>query len=166
MPIIIDEDILDAALAEARTVGALGGLAVKGLKAPLDPKQSNWVEQLWDTAEGAVHLAWEKGKQAASALLQKFEQQLVAMGAAIGAGAASVRSAVMQRLNRFFTSVVENAIERFQPHVTIAGKQVLLRSVTVEQKLKMSASLKSSLEEMCEFAAEGELTVAAEYGTD
>jgi hypothetical protein len=40
----------------------------------------------------------------------------------------------------------------------------LLCNVTIEQTLNVSASLKMSLEELCEFVAEGELTASAKYG--
>jgi hypothetical protein len=41
----------------------------------------------------------------------------------------------------------------------------MMATVTIEQKIKLSGSLKASLEEICEFVAEGEISLSAEYGT-
>ncbi len=164
MPLIISEDLLDTALENAQSVGLPGGLTTKGLNAPLKEQQTSWTERLWDTAEGAVRTSWEKGKAAARELLDQFHREVEELGAAVGAGASAVRKVIVERLNRFFTSLVEGALERFQPNITVAGRNIVMRGVTIEQTLKMSGSLKASLEEMCEFVAEGEISVSAEYG--
>ena len=163
--IVIDEELLDTALESAGRAGRAGGLAVRGLNAPLDSSQTTWTERLWDTAQGAVRVAWEKGKEAAKELLERFHVQLQELGGTIGETASRVRRVISERFNQLFASLVGGALERFQPKITVASRDIMLRSVTIEQSLKMSASLKTSLEELCEFVAEGELTVSAEYGT-
>ena len=87
MPVfIIAEDVLDAAIADAVQLGA-GRLPVKGLNAPLDEQQANWVNQSWDIAEGAVRKAWESGKTAATELLDQFHRKLQELDSTVGSTA-------------------------------------------------------------------------------
>jgi len=53
---------------------------------------------------------------------------------------------------------VEGALARVQPTIKVAGREIAIRGVTIEQTLHMSGSLKASLEEICEFVAEGEIS--------
>ncbi len=110
--VIIDEDLIDSAFAQAGQIGKAGGLTVRGLNAPLDGKEATWTEQLWDTAHGAVRAAWEKGKDAAKDLLDKFHQELEEFDQKIGEAAAMVRKVIGQHLNQLFTLVVGGALER------------------------------------------------------
>jgi hypothetical protein len=164
MPILIGEDLLDAAFSHAGTIGGVGTLPPGGLHAPLDADSKAWLERLWGTAEAAVRRAWQHGKAAAEPLIEEFHNLVADLGAKAAHYADSVRSFITERMNDFFRGVVELALERIQPTIKVAGLDVKIRGVTVEQTLKMSGSLKASLEELCEFVAEGEIAVSAEYG--
>ena len=163
MPVFVDENVLDEALDKARMVGAPKGLPVRGLHAPLDETLSSSTNELWDLAEGAVRTSWENGKQAAARLLAEFHEKLEQVRAKVGEGFSTVRRVIVERLNNFFTALVEGALERIQPRIKVAGKSIEMRTVKIEQTLKMSSSLKASLEDICEFVAEGEVAVSAEY---
>jgi hypothetical protein len=166
MPVLIGEDILEVAFVHAREIGGGAALLPGVLYAPLDDDGKFWLERLWDTAEGAVRSAWQHGRAAAEPLIAKFHEQVAELGAKAADYAASVRRFITERINDFFRTVVAGALERVQPTIKVAGLDVKIRGVTVEQTLKMSGSLKASLEELCEFVAEGEIAVSAEYGMD
>src|SRR5437773_4301088 len=48
-----------------------------------------------------------------------------------------------------------NALQRVRPTISVGGHELMMATVTIEQKIKLSGSLKASLEEICEFVAEG-----------
>jgi len=164
MAFMVGEDVLDAAFERARSVGAGDGLTVRGLNAPLDAQMTNWIGPLWDTAESAIRLAWEHGRAAATSLIEQFHTQLQELSTVAGNAASAVCRAITERLNEFFQGLVEGALARVQPTIKVAGREIAIRGVTIEQTLHMSGSLKASLEEICEFVAEGEISVSAEYG--
>jgi hypothetical protein len=61
-------------------------------------------------------------------------------------------------------TVIESALARIHSSIKVGGQEISISGVGIEQKLMISGSLKASLEEICEFVAEGELTVSAHYG--
>ena len=122
------------------------------------------MSQLWDIAEGAVRKAWESGKTAATELLNQFHRKLQELDSTVGSTATAVKRVIGERLNQFFTGLVSAALERYQPKVTVAGRDIVLRGVTIEQTVQMSGSLKASLEDLCEFVAGGSISISAEYG--
>lgn len=166
MPIFINEDVHAEALAAARQVGAPATLSGNALNAPLGEELLGWIERLWDQIEAALRHAWRESLDAARPFVARVEALSVEVGTTLKQRAEIVRSAVRDRLYAYIRSAIDGALERVSPIVVIGGNQMRVIKVNIEQHLKLSTSLKVSLEEICKFIAEGELSISAEYGAE
>ena len=164
MLLIIGEDLHEAALRHASSVPKQGATLASGaLYTVLPEESSKWIERLWDQIEHALSTAWDQGKEAARHIVDDFHSELVAAGHEIGEHLQTVRAALRERLNTYLHDIIEGALARVQPEITIGGRQVAIKSVKIDQTVKLSGSLKASLEDICEFVAEGEMSLSAEY---
>jgi len=61
--------------------------------------------------------------------------------------------------------VIDEALGRVEAVITVGGRELAVTGVTIGQRISFSSSLKVAVSEVCQFAAQGELTVSAEYGS-
>ena len=87
------------------------------------------------------------------------------MAETAAAQAEAIRQAITARIGVYLKDVIDQALESVRPSIVVGGSTLAVTSVTIDQKLKLSGSLKASLESICEFIAEGEISLAAEYGS-
>jgi len=83
----------------------------------------------------------------------------------LGQGADKVRTVIAARLSDYIQETIDGALQRVRSSISVGGKELTMASVTIEQKIRLSGSLKASLQEVCEFVAEGEISLSAEYGS-
>jgi hypothetical protein len=140
------------------------GAGASGLGAPLTDDVRQWIADVWDATEAALLKARREGRQAAAELVQKVDALLKQAAVELVDRYRAVKDAIAARLSAYITSVIDAALLRVRPALSIGGREMLVSSVTIEQRLMLSGSVKASLEEIVEFIAEGELTLSAEYG--
>jgi len=165
MTIGVTESIHLAALRSAREVGRDKPLPAGLLNAPLDDDSRTWIDDIWDKAETALKRAYKDGMAAARPYIDKATALLGQAAEAVGKAIGDVHAVVMERLNRYLKDAIDGALAQVRPFVSIGGEMLRLRKVTLEQKVTLSGSVKASLEEICEFVAEGEVNLATEYGS-
>ena len=164
MLVIVDGDIHAAAMAVARR-GLAGGAAGGGkLYAPLDDDAEDWFMRLWDATEAAILHAREKGKTAARDFVRQAGELATAAAKALGQRYEAVKARVAARLNDYLQTFIDAALARVRPVLSVGGQELRVMRVSVAQRLMVSGSAKASLEEVCAFVAEGELTLSVEYG--
>jgi len=164
--VIVGDEVHEAALARARAVGSVAAAtAGRGaLNAPLPDEVRRWLDRIWDSAEAALLRARREGCAAAQTFVDQVGQLVDEAAAALAERYQALRDALLARLNEYLASVVDAALKLVRPTLTIGTQTLPVRSVTVQQHLKLSGTIKASLQEIVAVVAEGELSVAAEYG--
>ena len=162
--VMIASDVHTAAIREARAVGGQTLLDSNFLNAPLGDDAENWVTRIWDETEVALRTAYQQGMEAARPLIDKISILTQELISKLGQRADGVRAVIVARLSTYIQKTIDGALQRVRPMITVGGKELGMTSVTIEQKITLSGSLKASLHEVCEFVAEGEISLAAEYG--
>jgi hypothetical protein len=155
----------EEALAAAAMIGAAAPLHADRLNAPVLDAARGWVERLWDTAQGALDAAWEAGAEAAGALVERFGEELGELRAELAEGAAAVIETICERLAEYARSVTRRLLRQFEAELAIGERRFAVKGITVQQRVKMTGSLKASLKELCAMVSEGEVSVSATYGT-
>lgn len=161
---IIDDKVHSNALRRARELGRNVPLSADVLNAPLDDETDTWIDRIWDTMEGALRCAYHEGINSARNLIEKVSGLMTELTSNLARRVEDVRAVITQRLNTYLRNVIDGALLRVQPAIDISGRELKMTRVTVEQRIKLSGSLKASLESICEFVAEGEISLSAEYG--
>ena len=164
MLVVLGEDIFESALEAAHASSTMVGAGATGLGAPLTDDVRRRIDDVWDATEAALLKARREGRQAAAELVQKVDALLKQAAVELVDRYRVVKDAIAARLSAYITSVIDGALLRVRPALSIGGREMLVSSVTIEQRLMLSGSVKASLEEIVEFIAEGELTLSAEYG--
>ena len=154
MLIIVGDEIHDQALAKARAiplVPAAGGRG--GLNAPLPDEARQWFDRIWDTTEAALLRARRQGKEAAEGFVTKVETLLEEASAALKDRFQLLRDRLLERLSEYMTALIDAALKLVRPTLSVGGLMLPVRSVTVEQRLMLSGSVKASLQEIIESIA-------------
>lgn len=162
--VIASEAVFRSALQAARNIGRADEGDAAAMYSSMPDEEKGWVERIWDKVEHALNVARQHGRQAAQEVIDSVSHDLRELGETLGYAAGGVRDAVTARVAGFVQMVIQGLLSRVRAAVTIGDHDLPIRSVTIEQKIKMSGSLKASLEEICEFVAEGELSLAVDYG--
>jgi len=160
---VVNEQVHQDAMAAARRVGTDQVASVKGLHTVQMDEVMRWVNRLWDPIEEAIAKACREGIVMARPMIDALNEQLTELYTNVSKQAKEVRSIIAERLNVYLLEVIDGALGRVRASINVGGQQLAIKNVTVEQSLKISNSLKMSLSEICEFVAEGEITLAAEY---
>jgi hypothetical protein len=163
--VFVGDDIHFAALARARSVGVVSTLPTTGLAGLHNADVMAWITRIWDGIEAALSSARQAGAAATEDLIQTVYSSLDELSAAMKKQAREVQAAISERINVYLHEAIDGALQRVRPTITIGGQEFRMKSVAVEQKVKLSCNIKASLAEICAFLAEGELTLKAEYGT-
>lgn len=163
--VIISDDVHTVALRQARAQGKGAPLPDHLLNALLDDEFRTWVAKVWDNVEGALNRAYTEGIEAARPFIEKVSNNLTEINAKFANRAEEIRAVISARLNLYLQQAIDGALERVRPSIAIGGRELVMTSVTIEQRIKMSGSFKASLESICEFVAEGEISLSAAYRT-
>jgi hypothetical protein len=158
---LVNEDINRTALRAARNVGGATPLALDGFNSPLDNKVMAEVTKIWDKIEQAITSAYQSGIGAAKPLIDEVESCIGEFVKGVSKTAQQIRTVIFERLHVFLKSAIDGALQRVQATISVGGQELKMKSVTVEQKVSMSTSIKASLTEICEFVADGEITLSA-----
>ena len=161
--VIVGPDATTAALREARTLGRDVSLPADLLNAPLDDEATSWFNRVWDKVEGAILRASREGLDAARPLIEQADALFHEMSTSIARRVNDVRTAISAKLDRYVHAAIDYALRRVSATLVVGGREMRLTGVTVEQRVSLSGSIHVSIEEVCEFAAEGEFSLAAEY---
>jgi hypothetical protein len=162
--ILIGDDVHTEALRRARELGTRVALPAHVLNAPLDDETHTWIERIWDTIEGALRCAYRQGMDAARPLIQKASDALSELGGNVAKRAEEIRAVITERLNSYLHTAIDGALQRVRSTISVGNRELKITAITVEQRINLSGSLKASLEEICEFVAEGEISLSAQYG--
>jgi hypothetical protein len=161
--VILSSDVHITALRTARDVGKGAPLPSNLMNAMLDEETSSWIGRIWDDVEAALGRGYYEGIQAARPYIEKVSVHLIEVASNLAQRADEVRAVITARLNTYLQQAIDGALQRVRPTISVGGHELMMATVTVEQKIKLSGSLKASLEEICEFVAEGEISLSAEY---
>lgn len=162
--LIVGDDIHEAALAQARAIGSVAAAGGHGaLNAPLADDVLRWLDDIWDSAEAALLRARRDGRAAAQSFVDQVGKLVDDAAVALADRYQALRDALLARLNEYLGSVVDAALRLLRPTLTVGTQALPVRSVTVQQHLKLSGSIKASLQEIVAVVAEGQLSVTAEY---
>jgi hypothetical protein len=161
----IDEDSFEKAFIVARKIEAHSLSRVQGLPAPVIDAVTRWVARAWDDIEQALRDAYEQGRGAAATAIQKVEAVLRQAATEIGDKVADVEAALRRRLDAWIDDIVNAALARIRATIKIGTRELTATSATIEQTLRLSGSIKTKLDELCSFIAEGQLAVSVEYAS-
>jgi len=163
---LLGDEEQSRALDLASVVGIPKNVIRRELYAPHQVEISGWTARLWDHIEGALRRAYQSGLEAARPIINTFEELLIQMQTELQESAEAVRAIVVERLNTYVQATIDGALGRIQPAIVVGTEKMRIATVKVEQKIKLGGSLKLSLEGICEFVAEGELSFEAEYSAE
>jgi hypothetical protein len=162
---IVNEDINRKALRIAREVGVTAPLSLDGYTTLLDNKVVEEVTKIWDKIEQAITSAYQSGLSAAQPFIDHVDSALGEFARGASKTAQEIRTVIAERLHVFLQNAIDGALKRVQSTINIGGRELHMKGVTVEHRVSVSTSIKASLTEICEFVANGELTLSAEYGS-
>jgi hypothetical protein len=161
--IVLSDEVHMAALRHARQLGK-SELSDRLLNAITNDEDiAHWVTSIWDDVEGAISNAVNYGMEAAREQIDNFSNKLKDLASSLGRKAEEVHDIIKAKLVAYLQRVIDDGLRTVRPVISIGDSELRITSVTVEQRIKLSGSLKASLEELCEFAAEGEISLATEY---
>ena len=161
--VFISDEVQIDAFRQARELGKNVPLPAHVWNVPLDDETGTWIDRIWDTMEGALRRAYFEGLTAARPLIESVSALMTEVTSNLAKRAEVVRAVITERLNTYLHTVIDGALQRVRPTLSVGGRELKLRSVMVEQRINLSGSLQASLEEICEFVAEGEISLSAEY---
>lgn len=160
---IIGEDVHVSAIRTARQLGKQKPFSASVLNAPLDVDASGWFNRIWDAVEAALNSAYRQGMDATKPLIDKVSVMCAELTTGFAKYAEFVQNAIAERLEAYLQATIDGALERVRPKIVVGGAQLKVIGVTLDQKIKLSGSVKGSLTEICQFVAEGEISVGAQY---
>jgi len=160
---VINEQIHLDALAVARRIGPEQIPSMAGFNSVQIDDALDWATGLWDKIENALTQAGQMGMDAARPVIDAVNAQFSEVLAEAGGLAQEVRAILLERLHGYLQQMIDGALSRVQDRITVGGQTLTVHNVKIEQKLKLSSSLKMSLSELCQFVAEGEIVLSAEY---
>jgi hypothetical protein len=150
--VMIAEDVHTAAIREARAAGETTLLAADVLNAPLDDDAENWITRIWDETELALRAAHHLGIEAARPLIERVSVLTQELISDLGQGADKVSTVIAARLGAYIQKVIEEALKRVRPTISVRGKEFAMTSVTIEQKISLSGSLSAYIQKVIESA--------------
>jgi hypothetical protein len=133
------------------------------LYAPLVGEEERWLNRLWSAVQDAILTSARAGFEAAREKIDYFQQSLATAATELGERAEALTAQLTERLNRYLKDVIDRALGRVEPQVTIGGTDLFLKSVTLQETFKLSSSLFVSISTICQMVAEGQVAVAASY---
>lgn len=160
---IVSDEVHLAALRKARQLGNDQRFRIHLFDGPLDGEVTDCVNRIWNEMEGALRRAHHEGVQAARPLIESISASMTDLLAPLGTRAEQVRTAIAERLNTYLQTSIDGALERIRATMKVGGRELSMVSMTVQQKINLSGSLKASLQEVCTFVASGEISLSAEY---
>jgi hypothetical protein len=163
MLILIDEKVQTEALQKARLIGGDSLLAAGVLNAPLGGEALDWITKIWDEMEIALKSAYRNGIEAARPIIDRVSVLTQEVNAKLLNSAEEIRIAVSAKLSDYVQTMIDGALLQVRPTIIVGGRELHMSSVTIEQKIGLSGSIKVALHEVCEFVAKGELSLSSEY---
>ena len=159
--VVLDETILDEAIAHAERIGETEPLT--GMNSPLDGITRGRVAEVWDAMTIAIRKAFELGEERARNYLDQALATCREVLEEAGAAAGEVQRALKARLRDLIRGYIDGALGVMQSNIRIGDRELLVTSISVEQKVIMGGDLSLSLEQAFKLAASGEIKVAASY---
>lgn len=164
MIIIVDRNVHELAIASALELGTVA-LPPDVANAFEDESLGAEMRKMWDGVEAALLQAYTNGMSAAREYIRQVSDQIAVLASTAAERANAIRQGIASRLAAYLAKVIDSALEAVRPSIVVGGSTLAVSSVTIDQKVKLSGSIKASLESICEFIAEGEISLSAEYGT-
>lgn len=153
-----------AALSKARTAGQVP-LPLQGLNAPIATDVDKWFRRIWDNVEQIVVETYKGARDRAEKMRDEVLLVWSEAQQELGARTEELRTRVLSSIDTYLRGVVDSALARLTTTVSVGGTSLKMTSVSVQHSIKMSASLKTALDGLLTFVAEGSLAVTASYGT-
>lgn len=163
MLILMNDRVQEEAIQSARRLGGDGLLPAGVLNAPLGSDALEWTSKIWDEMEFALKSAYRNGMDAARPIIDKVSALTQQVNTQLMASAEEIRIAVSAKLSSYVQTVIDGALSQVRSTITVGGQILHMSSVTIDQKITLSGSLKFALQEVCEFVAKGEIALAAAY---
>jgi hypothetical protein len=154
-------DDFDAALEVARKIGQGG--EVSGLAAPLGAALRGHLSDAWDHIESTLEQAWTLGRGFARGVAEATAIKVQEIVDAAGEGAHALHNRILEKLNGYISALIDRALARVRPVITVAGNTLQLESVELVETLTLSGSLQLSITDVCALTAEGEIEIKASY---
>ena len=152
-----------AALAKARVAGR-APLPLQGMNAPIADEIDKWFRPILDNIEQLVVECYKGARERAAQMRDEAMTIWSKAQQELGSKSEELRTRVMNAIDTYLRGIVETALARVTATVTVGGAILNMTSVSVQQSVKVSASLKTALDGLLTFVAEGSLTVTASYG--
>jgi hypothetical protein len=160
--VMISEDVVREALARSKRRSD-GVPTSDALNTVPDKEQEIWIQRVWNAAEEAVVTAMRTGMSTAHQWIEKVESLLMQISKEVEQVNEAVGAEVLRRLHATLRDLVEQCIERCIVSVKIEGVTAKISEVTVGHTVKLSGSVSASLSKLCEFVADGTLSVTVKY---
>jgi ElaB/YqjD/DUF883 family membrane-anchored ribosome-binding protein len=151
------------ALTRARTA-AQAPLPLQGLNAPIASEIDKWFRRIWDNVEQIVVETYKGARDRAEQIRDDVMHVWSQAQQELGARIEELRTRVMNAIDTYLRGVVDSALARITATITVGGTVLNMTSVSVQHSVKVSASLKTALDGLLTFVAEGSLAVTASYG--
>lgn len=138
----------------------------------LDPAKLNapelelngWLAQILEKVEAIADQSYRGSVETARRLKDEVLALWERAQQSLGRRAQELRTKIMDMIQEFLRRVIDAALSRVRPCIQVGDLTYKIVGVKVEQTIKFSTSLKSSLESLIELVSEGSLAVSADYG--
>lgn len=154
-------DDFNFALEAARSVEKSGELS--DLAAPLGAAADGRLSKAWDQIEAALQEAWRRGREFARETAEEAALRVQEIIDSTGESARAVQERLLARLHKYLEELVDRTLARVRGSITVAGRELHLRSLELAQSVTLTGSLKLSIQEAFALTSEGQLEVTAQY---
>lgn len=163
MVIFLTEEAHFSALRAARQVGRPSPATSEGASAFPTDKIIEAGEEVWELCESAVMQAYTDGVESARLLIDSAVAKFNQVAHDVKDRVKELNTLLTKRINTYLYHAMDSALRSIRHSLQVGDKHVMLKSLTIDQKVKVGGALKASLTEACEFVAEGEFSISMEY---
>jgi hypothetical protein len=154
------------ALERARSVVTSVATNNKGLNAPVSDDISSWFRRIWDQVEAGIRDAIKQGTEAARAASADAVELLKEAEVALGQRVIELRNKLSEAIEVYLRSIMDTALSRVRGSIVVGERNLVVKSVTMQQTILASLSLSAALDQMITLASSGTFSVSAEYGNE
>ena len=161
--VVLRDDQHYQALKAARQIDLRIAVSAGKANAPLIADATRWLSEIWDSVEETLASARKRGLEASRMFMAEVSRKVDEMVTLSTSWVDDVLTVIRERLSSYLRHAIQEALRIVQNTIIVGERELKLDRVTLSNSIKVSASVKASLLEVCEFIGEGQIELSAEY---
>jgi len=161
--ITLTDDIIDRAFQSAQTVSKVTysdtGAIFRGGADETDTAVETAITKIRELMKDTAHKGWAFVRERFDNVMQFIKEK----AEDLGENAKAFRDRLMDRIKTIFGEMYDMLLSTLKNTIMIGGQSYQMESVEIEHSLKLTGELELSIETLCKFAAEGEISIMGSY---